>query len=142
MGNRGWDDAFKKGRTGDRLLGEVTIEGSNLSWDPIVVSVKCNGKTSFATTTDPKGYFIIARPDPVNATTIIGKEKSFVAQFAGCTVSATLPGFNSSQIAIANRDLTCQPKSGHDQTGAGRYRRRCSVECNDGISAKTCLEIV
>src|SRR4249920_478269 len=54
MGNRGWDDAFKKGRTGDRLLGEVTIEGSNLSWDPIVVSVKCNGKTTFATTTDPK----------------------------------------------------------------------------------------
>ena len=124
MGNRGWDDAFKKGRTGDRLLGEVTIEGSNLSWDPIVVSVKCNGKTSFATTTDPKGYFIIARPGPVNATTIIGKEKSFVAQFAGCTVSATLPGFNSSQIAIANRDLTSSPNLGtiklaREDTGAG-----------------------
>ena len=112
MGNRGWDEAFKKGRTGDRLLGEVTIEGSNPSWDPIVVSVKCNGKTSFATKTDPKGYFIIARPGPMNATTITGNEKSYVAQFAGCTVSAILPGFNSSQITIANRDLTTSPNLG------------------------------
>ena len=47
------------------------------------------------------------------------------------TVSARLPGFTSSQLTIANRDLTSSPNLGTIKTGAGRCRRRCIVECND-----------
>ena len=94
-----------KGRTGDFLSGDVTVTGGNLPWDSILVTVTCDGKASFTTTTDPKGGFIIARKESFDSKTVIGKEKPFLAQFVGCTVIAALPGFQSSRITIPNRDI-------------------------------------
>jgi tetratricopeptide (TPR) repeat protein len=110
--NRGWEDLYNRGRTGDRLQGNVTLaEGARL-WDPIPVVVTCDGKAKFSTTTDSHGDFVIARVQPVTSTTIIGTEKSLVDQLIGCSVSAVLPGFDSSRLTIANRDVVAHPNIG------------------------------
>jgi hypothetical protein len=72
----------------------------------------CDGKAKFTTTTDAHGDFVIARVQPVASTTIIGTEKSLVGQLVGCSVSAVLPGFDSSQLTIANRDVLAHPNIG------------------------------
>jgi hypothetical protein len=72
----------------------------------------CDGKAKFTTTTDSHGDFVIASIQPVTSTTIIGTEKSLVGQLVGCSVSAVLPGFDSSQLTIANRDVLAHPNIG------------------------------
>jgi tetratricopeptide (TPR) repeat protein len=110
--NRGWENAYNQGRTGDHLRGNVALAESALPWDAIPVVVTCDGKTKFTTTTDSHGDFVIARVQPVTSTTIIGTEKSLIGQLVGCSVSAVLPGFDSSQLTIANRDLVAHPNIG------------------------------
>src|SRR4029077_8306154 len=61
---------------------------------------------------DSHGDFVIARVLPVTSTTIIGTEKSLVGQLVGCSFSAELPGFDSSQLTIANRDVLPHPNIG------------------------------
>ena len=100
--NRDWENAYNQGRTGDHLRGNVTLAEGALPWDAIPVAVMCDGKAKFTTTTDAHGDFVIARVQPVASTTIIGTEKSLVGQLVGCSVSAVLPGFDSSQLTIAN----------------------------------------
>ena len=72
----------------------------------------CDGKAKFTTTTDSHGDFVIARVLPVTSTAIIGTDKSLVGQLVGCSVSAVLPGFDSSQLTIANRDVLARPNIG------------------------------
>ncbi len=110
--NRGWEDAFNKGRTGDQLRGQVTLVAATLPWEPIPVVVTCGGKASFATKTDSQGIFVITNVEPIGSQAIIGTQKSFVAQLVGCAVTAVLPGFDSSQLTIANRDLVTNPNIG------------------------------
>ena len=110
--NRGWEQLYEKGRTGDHLRGNVSVpEGAHL-WDAIPVVVTCDGKAKFTTTTDAQGIFVITRIAPVTSTTIIGTEKSLVSQLVGCSVSAVLPGFDSSELTIANRDTLTNPNLG------------------------------
>ena len=101
-----------RGHVGGFLSGDVSVTGSNLPWAPIRITVTCNGKASFTTTTDPKGGFVIAQNERFDSTRIIGKEKSFVGQFIGCTVTAALAGFQSSQLTIANRNVQEGPNIG------------------------------
>jgi len=110
--NRDWENAYNQGRTGDHLRGNVTLAEGALPWDAISVAVMCDGKAKFTTTTDAHGDFVIARVQPVASTTIIGTEKSLVGQLVGCSVSAVLPGFDSSQLTIANRDVLAHPNIG------------------------------
>ena len=110
--NRDWENAYDQGRTGDHLRGNVTLTESALPWDAIPVVVTCDGKPKFTTTTDSHGIFVITRVAPVASSTIIGTEKSLVGQLVGCSVSAVLPGFDSSQLTIANRDVLANPNIG------------------------------
>jgi hypothetical protein len=110
--NRDWENVYNQGRTGDHLRGNVTLAEGALPWDAIPVVVMCDGKAKFTTTTDSHGDFVIARVQPVASTTIIGTEKSLVGQLVGCSVSAVLPGFDSSQLTIANRDVLAHPNIG------------------------------
>jgi tetratricopeptide (TPR) repeat protein len=110
--NRDWENVYNQGRTGDHLRGNVTLAEGAVPWDAIPVVVTCDGQAKFTTTTDSQGVFVISRVQPVTSSTIIGTEKSLVGQFVGCSVSAVLPGFNSSQLTIANRDVLAHPNIG------------------------------
>ena len=110
--NRDWENVYNQGRTGDHLRGNVILAEGALPWDAIPVVVMCDGKAQFTTTTDSHGDFVIARVLPVTSTTIIGTEKSLLGQLVGCSVSAVLPGFDSSQLTIANRDVLAHPNIG------------------------------
>jgi tetratricopeptide (TPR) repeat protein len=103
---------MRSGRVGDYLSGNVTLLGGALPWDPIPVTVTCEGQARFTTTTDAKGNFVIAPAQPAGSTTIKTDAKPLAAQFVGCGVDAALPGFDSSPLTIANRNVLDSPNLG------------------------------
>jgi tetratricopeptide (TPR) repeat protein len=117
-----WETLSRQGKTGDYLLGKVTVAGGALPWDAIPVNVLCNGKTSYTAGTDPKGHFVIAPANrattdlsnttPGNIPTDVNTKPKLAAAFMGCTVEAALPGFNSTSLTIANRSLLDDPDIG------------------------------
>jgi hypothetical protein len=110
--NRDWNTMMKEGRAGDYLAGEVKLTGGALPWDAIPVTVTCDGKVRYTTNTDPKGRFIVAPVDPIGSTTVKSDVKPLATQFVGCTVDASLPGFDSTPIVIANRGVLDSPNLG------------------------------
>jgi tetratricopeptide (TPR) repeat protein len=108
-----WDELSKQGKAGDYLLGKVAIPGGNLPWDSVPVTVTCDGKTKYTANTDAKGQFVIA---PVNSTSVtpgtLDAKPKLAAAFMGCNVQAALPGFDSSSVVIANRNLLDNPDIG------------------------------
>ena len=121
--NRDWNKLLHSGRVGDALIGNVALTGGALPWDPIPVSVMCDGKTRYTTRTDAKGYFLIAPAEPAGSTTLKADAKPLAAQFVGCSVEAALPGFDSSALAIANRNVLDSQNIGtitlHREEGSG-----------------------
>jgi Tfp pilus assembly protein PilF len=108
-----FDTLIKQGRPGDFLAGNVTVTGGALPWDAIPLTVNCDGKTVYTSNTDPKGNFVIAPSGngPSQVANTEAKPK-FAAQFVGCAVQATLPGFDSSSLTIANRNMQDSPNIG------------------------------
>jgi tetratricopeptide (TPR) repeat protein len=108
-----FDTLMQQGRSGDYVGGNVIVAGGSLPWDPIPVTVICDGKTRYTSTTDPKGNFLIA---PVRTDdSAIGNHDTktkLAAQFVGCGVQAALPGFDSSTLTIANRNMADDPNIG------------------------------
>jgi tetratricopeptide (TPR) repeat protein len=110
--NRDWNTLVRSGRVGDYLVGNVTLLGGALPWDPIPVTVTCEGKARFTTSTDAKGNFMITPAQPAGSTTSKADAKPLAAQFVGCGVDAALPGFDSSPLTIANRNVLDSPNLG------------------------------
>jgi hypothetical protein len=110
--NRDWDKAYELERTGDRLLGNVTVANNALLWDPIVVTVICGGEAQYTTKTDSRGIFAISFPQSLNPSARVGPEKSLLTRYAGCKVSAVLPGFDSSELTIVDRGVMDHPNIG------------------------------
>ena len=54
-----WADMSGQGRAGGALLGKVAVEGEPLPWEPLLVTVTCDGKVAYSTQTDAKGNFAI-----------------------------------------------------------------------------------
>ncbi|HEX3819852.1 MAG TPA: hypothetical protein VHW45_05955 [Candidatus Sulfotelmatobacter sp.] len=101
-----WDNLSRQGRSGDFLLGKVMIAGGSLPWDPVPVTVTCGGKISYTTNADPKGGFEIAAVE--TSATKLGAGGTTArpsSSFVGCSVEAALPGFTSSVLTIANRNI-------------------------------------
>jgi len=120
-----WNGLEQQGRSGDYLVGNVSVAGGTLPWDPIPLTVTCNGKPRFTSTTDPKGNFVIA-PVKTDDSAIGNRDNKtkLAAQFVGCAVQAALPGFDSSTITIANRNMLDDPNIGtitlkREDTSAG-----------------------
>jgi len=117
-----WEKLSRQGRTGDYLLGKVAVIDAALPWDPIPVTVTCSGKTSYTAVTDAKGRFVIAPVNratadlsntrPGNVSTDVSSNPKLAAAFMGCSVAAALPGFNSSSLTIADRNLLDTPDIG------------------------------
>jgi hypothetical protein len=55
-----WDSLSHQARSGDYLLGKVIVVGEPLLWDPVPITVKCDGKIRYTANADPKGNFEIA----------------------------------------------------------------------------------
>jgi tetratricopeptide (TPR) repeat protein len=105
MINRDWDKLRQQGRGGDRLTGDVQVTGAAVPWEPISVTVMCDGKPKYTTNTDAKGLFAINSVDERGPNTVKSDPKPAGWQFIGCNVQAALPGFNSSTLSIGNRHV-------------------------------------
>src|SRR5690348_14142136 len=126
MMNRDLDTLHKMGRAGDRLTGNVAVTSGSVPWDPITVTVVCDGKEKYTTNTDGKGFFAINSVDDRGPNTVKSEPKPAGWQYVGCNVQAVLPGFNSSTVPIANRGVT-------DSTNIGTIK--LTREENSGGSA-------
>jgi tetratricopeptide (TPR) repeat protein len=110
--NRDWNQMMQTGKAGDFLVGNVIVSNGSLPWEPIAVTVTCGGTTKYNTSTDPKGNFVIAPREAYTSTPIQSEHKAVIARFVGCNVDASLPGYDSSRIVVADRNVLDTPSVG------------------------------
>lgn len=101
-------------RGGLGFTGKVTVKDAAVPWDPIPVIVTCNGVVRYRTEAGPKGQFAIqgdqspSEPVPTEK----NSRQAAASQLIGCDVTADVPGFKSSTLRIANRNVTDNPDIG------------------------------
>lgn len=104
--------SIDQGRTGDYLIGNIQIDGNPLIWEPVPVTILCDGKTRAQTYADGKGHFKFQSTPLEGTTPVNGKDVKLTALYVGCTVRASLAGYRSSSLVIANRSLVDNPDIG------------------------------
>ncbi len=108
-----WTQMSGQGRAGGALLGKLTVEGEPLPWEPLLVTLTCDGKVAFTTQSDAKGNFAIYNVVLPGA---LGKQgdsqRQMETHFEGCIVQGAVPGFHSTSITITHRMLRDQPDIG------------------------------
>ena len=108
-----WSRMTDQDRAGGALLGKVVVKDELLPWDPIVVTVSCDGAAAYTAETDPKGYFSILPSRIAGEISLQGDtERQMKVHFEGCTVQAFLAGFRSSGLSITERNLRDSPEMG------------------------------
>jgi tetratricopeptide (TPR) repeat protein len=109
-----YDQLQTKQRGGISFQGKVVVNGGSLPWDPILVTVTCDGKARYNTQADGKGNFEIrgaAQPSEI-APQQQDKAQVAASHLIGCQVHAALAGFTSSVITIANLNIMDNPDIG------------------------------
>jgi len=99
-------------RSGDYLVGKVEVEGNPLVWDPIPVTVYCDGQSRDQVYADGKGRFEFKSTRLEGTTPVNSKAVKLTALYVGCTVRASLAGYRSTSLQIANRNMTDDPDIG------------------------------
>jgi tetratricopeptide (TPR) repeat protein len=110
--NPNLDNIPRQGAVGEYVGGNVSFPGGALPWDPILINVVCNGKTTYTSATDPKGNWVIApikKGDPAANREANSKA---AAEYIGCNVQAALPGFSSNTLTITDHNVTDEPNLG------------------------------
>lgn len=108
-----WNEMTEQDRAGGALLGKVVVQGELLPWDPIVVTVACNGKAAYTAETDSKGYFAILPSRISGELSQLGdRERQMKVHFEGCILAGSLAGFSSSKVTITERNLRDTPEVG------------------------------
>jgi len=108
-----WSRMTDQDRAGGALLGKVVVRDELLPWDPIVVTVSCDGAAAYTAETDAKGYFAILPSRIPGEMSLQGdRERQMKVHFEGCTVQAFLAGFKSSGLSITERNLRDSPEIG------------------------------
>jgi len=98
--------------------GKVAVEGGSLPWDPIPVIVDCNGTVKYNTQTDAKGAFAIQSSGRITSSSEVSPQagnnskQANAAQLVGCQIKASLAGYQSSSLTIANGNLMDNPDMG------------------------------
>jgi tetratricopeptide (TPR) repeat protein len=101
-----------QGHSGDYLNGTVSVQGNPLLWDPIPVTIYCDGKSRAQAYVDTKGHFQF-QSTPIGGPAVQqAKKVNLTALYTGCTVKASLAGYQSSSLVIANRNLEDNPDVG------------------------------
>ena len=109
-----WDQLAAHQHGSLYFQGKVEVGGGQLPWDPIPVVVTCNGTTSYNTQTTSKGIFEIeaAAKESEVSPGLPGPKRLTPAQLIGCTVQASLEGFQSTTLTIGNRSIADDPDIG------------------------------
>ena len=108
-----WSRMTDQDRAGGALLGKVVVKDELLPWDPIVVTVSCDGAVAYTAETDAKGYFAILPSRIPGEMSLQGdRERQMKVHFEGCAVQAFLAGFKSSGLSITERNLRDSPELG------------------------------
>lgn len=96
---------------GGMLAGKVIVQGNPLVWEPITVVLSCkNGQTDLTTHTDPDGKFVITHVNLPKVYTLDGTVRTQMEQhYEGCTVRASLAGYQSTVDTITERNLRDNP---------------------------------
>jgi Tfp pilus assembly protein PilF len=108
-----WAEMSSQGRAGGALLGKLAVEGEPLPWEPLLVTVTCDGKVVYTTQTDAKGNFGIVSVTMPGA---LGKQgdsqRQMETHFEGCLVQGAVPGFRSTSVTLTQHYLRDQPDLG------------------------------
>ena len=109
-----FDRELSRQRGGIYFAGKVAIDNGALPWDPIPVTVTCNGTVRYDTQTDAKSTFTIQSTPASSevAPQFTDTRHVTAAQLAGCQVQASLAGFRSSVLTIANNNIMDNPDIG------------------------------
>jgi len=104
-------------RGGIGFTGKVVVQDAMFPWDPIPVIVTCNGVVRARTNADAKGNFTIGnawKADPMHSEIGAepGKSTTSASQLIGCDAQASLAGFKSSTVHIANLNIMDNPDIG------------------------------
>lgn len=102
---------------GIRFVGKVVVQDAMFPWDPIPVTVTCNGVVRYRTEADAKGGFSIAGEgaDPLHSEVTpeaSNPHQESASHLIGCDAQASLPGFKSSTVHIANLNIMDNPDIG------------------------------
>lgn len=102
---------------GIRFVGKVVVEDAMFPWDPIPVTVTCDGVVRYRTEADAKGGFSIAGEgaDPLHSEVTpeaSNPHQVSASHLIGCDAQASLPGFKSSTVHIANLNIMDNPDIG------------------------------
>ena len=93
------------------FTGKVKVEDAPFPWDPIPVVVTCNGAVRYRTDTDAKGNFVIQ--DSGRSSEVVptksNPQQASASQLIGCDAEASVPGFLSSKLHIANLNIMDNP---------------------------------
>lgn len=108
-----WADMSAQGRADGALLGKLAVEGEPLPWEPLLVTVTCDGKVVYTTQSDAKGNFGIVS---VTLPGALGKQgdskRQLETQYEGCLVQGSVPGFRSTSVTLTQHYLRDQPEIG------------------------------
>ena len=108
-----WNDMSGQGRAGGVLLGKIAVEGEPLPWDPLLISVTCNGTPLVNSQTDAMGRFVIVTGKSVcHPASACAQTHAQQLPLEGCSVEASVAGFGSNAIKITERNLRDDPSLG------------------------------
>jgi tetratricopeptide (TPR) repeat protein len=109
-----YDQMAAKQRGGITFQGKVVVDGGALPWDPIPVTVTCDGRIRYSTLADSKGEFVIRGSTQSSELAAQKTDPNQVpaSRLIGCQVHAALAGFRSSVVTIANLNIMDNPDIG------------------------------
>lgn len=94
-------------RGSSSFTGKVKVEDATYPWDPIPVTVTCDGAVRYRTQADANGRFVIPGGGSPSEATLArtNPNQAPSSQLIGCDASADVPGFKSSTMRITNPDI-------------------------------------
>lgn len=108
-----WSHMTEQDRVGGALMGKVVVKDELLPWDPIIVSVSCNGTPVYTAETDSKGYFAVLPSRIPGELSLQGdRQRQMQVHFEGCILEASLTGFSSSTLTVTEHNLRDSPEVG------------------------------
>lgn len=139
-GSANVNQRIDESRPGDYLSGKVEVEGNPLLWDPIPVTVYCDGQSRDQVYADGKGRFEFKSTRMEGTTPINTKAVKLTALYVGCTVRASLAGYRSTSLEIANRNMTDDPDIGTVKLLLDEHAKGTEVSATSAAAPKDAVK--
>jgi cytochrome c-type biogenesis protein CcmH/NrfG len=139
--NANWDQLTGHQHGSMSFTGKVAIAGGQMLWDPIPVTVLCDGKPRYNTQTDLKGNFrIVATPRSSEVAPEAGRKPVTAADLIGCGVKAMVEGYKSSTVTIANRDMMDDSDIGTITLGVDEHAKGTAISATTKAAPKEAIK--